>query len=218
MNRATDIDGERETTIKVLLLSGGIDSAAIAHWIRPHHTLFIAYGQRPNVAEARAAEAVARQLNLNHATVHVDLRQVGGGLLTDDHTNDGWPSPEWWPYRNQLLLSIAAAWSIKHVPGATDHVHVELVTGTVASDGARHADGTASFYELANDLLEFQEGNVAVTTPAIGLTSDELVRVSEVGDSVLGWTHSCHRANAPCGECPGCHKRAQVLKDLNRLQ
>lgn len=48
----------------VLLLSGGLDSAALAAWIRPALTLFVDYGQKPRDAEARAARAVAAHLNL----------------------------------------------------------------------------------------------------------------------------------------------------------
>jgi 7-cyano-7-deazaguanine synthase len=217
--------GEGRTTfdpasdpVRVVLLSGGLDSAALAHWLRPEYTLFIDYGQRPRLAEARAAAAIARQLDLAHANVDIDLRAIGGGLLTDDEENEGWPSPEWWPFRNQLLATIAAAWSIKHIAGATNGLSVVLITGTVATDGKRHVDGTPQFYEKLRTLIEYQEGNITVATPAIALPTEQLIRQSGVNDEVLGWTHSCHRGDVPCGECPGCHKREQVLGDLDRLR
>lgn len=200
----------------VLLLSGGLDSAALAYQVRPDKTLFIDYGQRPARAEARAAQAIAREVGLNHAQISLDLSELGGGLLANDSSNDHWPSPEWWPYRNQFLLTIASAWALKLSPDDRA-TNVQLITGTVASDGARHADGTTGFYDRIGALLEYQEGGVTVSAPAIGLTSAELIAKSGTPDQVLGWSHSCHRADTPCGDCPGCHKRSQVLETLGRL-
>jgi 7-cyano-7-deazaguanine synthase len=45
------------------------------------------------------------------------------------------------------------------------------------------------------------------------LTTAELVRRASVDLSLLGWTHSCHVANEPCGMCRGCGKRYVALRD-----
>ncbi|MDT0263418.1 7-cyano-7-deazaguanine synthase [Jatrophihabitans lederbergiae] len=198
---------------ELLLLSGGLDSAALAAWRQPSATLFIDYGQRPAIAEARAAAAVASELGLHHDAISVDAPEIGGGLLVDDVTLPGAPSPEWWPYRNQLLVTVAAAWALR--TGRAGHT---IVVGSIVSDGSRHADGTRAFYDALDTLLCLQEGDVSVSAPALELESAELVKRSNITDSVLGWTHSCHRANYPCAECPGCYKRAAVLLELNRLQ
>jgi 7-cyano-7-deazaguanine synthase len=207
------------TAARLLLLSGGLDSAALAAWHRPEFGLFIDYGQRPRKAEARAAGAVAEELGIRLATVKLGLSELGGGLLHGDSAAaDAWPSPEWWPYRNQFLVSAAAAWAIKHIPGAVDgSTSVDIETGTVASDGARHADGTSGFYDALDALLRLQEGSVGVSAPAIGMSSADLLIESQAEKSVLGWTHSCHRGDIPCGECPGCYKREQLLDATGRV-
>lgn len=202
----------------LLLLSGGIDSSAIAAWIRPGHTLFIDYGQVPAGAEATAAREVARALDIPHSSITVNASAVGAGLLSGEVV-EGAPSPEWWPFRNQLLVSIAAAWVVsnrRHFRGSGDEI--EILVGSVAPDGLRHLDGAPSFYGALDSLLQTQEGGVRVSAPAIELDTPDLVRVSNVEDSVLGWTHSCHRSGVPCGACPGCYKRAAVLSSLERLQ
>lgn len=204
--------------LELLLLSGGLDSAALAAWRKPAHALFIDYGQRPAKAEGTAARAVAGELAIPFNSIKVDLSSIGSGLLADDRSLSGSPSPEWWPFRNQLLVSIAAGWAIGNLVHATGEARpVEILTGTVRSDGQRHLDGTEPFYLALNDLLAKQEGGVSVSAPAIAVDATELVTTSGIEDATLAWTHSCHRSNFPCQECPGCYKRDQVLTSLGRL-
>jgi 7-cyano-7-deazaguanine synthase len=151
------------------------------------------------------------------------LTPVGSGLLHDAGPSGGddeaagserlqqAPSPEWWPYRNQLLASLAAAWAL---PRGYD----EILIGSVASDGLRHRDGSARFYELLNEVVSYQEGRVRITAPAIAMTTADLIGVSGVDDSVLGYAHSCHTAAYPCGICPGCRKHHDVLAGAGRFQ
>ena len=63
-----------------------------------------------------------------------------------------------------------------------------------------------------------QEGGLRVQVPAIAMTSEQLIQRSEVTEEVLGWTHSCHRADLASGACPGCAKRRVVLTRLGRLR
>ena len=195
---------------RLLLLSGGLDSACIAAWLRPELCLSINYGQRPATAERRAADAVARQLRILIAHVTVDASAVGSGLLVSDQETAGRPS-EWWPYRNQLLITLAAAWGI----GRGTH---EVMLGTVAGDGERHADGTPAFLESMAALLRVQEGRLTVSAPAQDLQTEELLLRSQIDDATLAWTHSCHRDNIPCGDCPGCRKRVATLTAAERLR
>lgn len=195
---------------QVLLLSGGVDSACIAAWKRPDHCLGIDYGQKAAIAERRAATAISTHLGLSFTHIQVDASVVGGGLMARRPAMTG-RTPEWWPYRNQLLITLAAAWTIAHG-------HHEVLAGTVAGDGDRHADGRQQFYDAMNTLLQMQEGGLTVSAPAIGLTTADLIVASAVDDATLGWTHSCHTGDIPCGACPGCTKRAEVLARAGRLQ
>ncbi|WAC92227.1 7-cyano-7-deazaguanine synthase [Mycobacterium sp. Aquia_213] len=207
----------------LLLLSGGHDSIALAAWLRPEGCLTIHYGQRPVEGEMRASKAAADSLGLPWHTLRVDLTPVGSGLLHDDGATGSAamakraeqaevaPSPEWWPYRNQLLVSLAAAWALPRG-------YEELLVGSVGPDGARHRDGTAGFYERLNEVLVYQEGCLRVTAPAVGMTTVELIEVSGVDDSVLGYAHSCHTAAYPCDMCPGCRKHHDVISGSGRFQ
>ena len=115
-------------------MGGGLDSSALAWALRPAAGLVIDYGQAPARGEARAAVAVGREVGIEVHTLKVDLSAVGSGLLATgahglaaaqrgESDSDG-PSLEWWPYRNQLLVTTAAAW-------AYGRGFSEILTGTV---------------------------------------------------------------------------------------
>jgi 7-cyano-7-deazaguanine synthase len=188
----------------VLLLSGGLDSSAVAAWKRPEQCLFVDYGQHPATGEKRSAKVIAEKLGLVFSTIRADCSEVGSGLMIRREQVAAAPSPEWWPFRNQLLLTLAAAHAINR---GFDSVMI----GTVAEDGPRHSDGTAIFLEAMNALLAIQEGHIAVEAPALGLTTVQLLRTSGISDQMIGWTHSCHLSGRACGGCPGCRKRAEAL-------
>lgn len=192
---------------RLLLLSGGVDSAALAALLRPRRALFIDYGQKPAAGELRAARAIADELDMELGILRIDCRQIGSGLLTGRAPSAVAPSPEWWPYRNQLLGTLATAWAYLH--GLTS-----VLFGTVASDGVRHKDGTRKFMTMLDTLTAYQEGSVRIEAPAIGMTSDELVRRSGADRALLGWTFSCHVAPIACAQCPGCSKQREVLAKL----
>lgn len=192
---------------RLLLFSGGIDSTALAAIHRPELSLTVDYGQRSAVGEARAAAHLARLIGMEHRFVTVDASAVGAGLLLNDGTSIDDSAPETWPMRNQLLLTIAAAYAIRHD-------FLEVLVGTVRGDGDRHRDGTREFFDLADRITSYQEGGIRVRAPGIDRSASELLAESRLGPDVVGWTHSCHRASIACGDCPGCWKRAAVWSEL----
>lgn len=194
----------------VLLHSGGLDSSAIAAWKRPDICLFINYGQRAATAEQRAATMVCHSLGLTHAELAIDCSALGRGSMAGKAASTASTWEEFWPFRNQMLLTFAAAWAL-------EHGHSEVWTGSIRSDD-RHVDGTLEFYQAAATLTGMQEGGIAVSAPAIGLLCHELLDVSGIDDVSLSWTFSCHTGAAACNRCAGCEKRAGALAQGVRLQ
>ena len=166
-----------------LLLSGGMDSVAIAYWKHPRYGITINYGQKPAEGEIRAASAVCKTLDIEHVVINADISALGSGDLAGLPPAGDAPATEWWPYRNQFLLTIAGMKCLSlEAP--------ELMIGALRTDGF-HADGTVEFIGHMNELFQLQEGNLEVTAPAIELTAVELVQKSQVPRSVLAWSHSC---------------------------
>lgn len=189
-----------------LLLSGGMDSLCIAWWKKPTVAITIDYGQLPAQAEIVAAGAICKSLNIDHHVIQIDCRALGSGDMAGTHATEYAPASDWWPYRNQLLITLAAMKAISL--GVK-----QLIIGTVRSDG-NHADGTSEFVDAVDQLLSMQEGVMTVEAPAIYLSTAELVRISKVPDSLLAWAHSCHKANVACGNCRGCNKYFETVQEL----
>lgn len=184
-----------------------MDSAALAHWLKPEAVLFIDYGQGPATAERRSAELVARDMGAPWAEVSIDCSMLGPGLLARGGV-PGKPRGEaWWPYRNQLLATFASAWALGN---GLDQV----LLGTVVTDGRVHRDGTPWFVESLDSLVSGQEGGLRILAPAISMTTEQLLDASGISISALAATYSCHTSSLPCGDCGGCTKRDQILRTL----
>jgi len=183
-----------------------MDSIALAYLLRPSICYTVNYGQRSADGEIRAAAAVASNLKLSHRVLNVDCAALGSGALSSNAALVIAPVPEWWPYRNQLLVTVVAMDAVGR--GVT-----ELVLGAVRSD-ARHADGAPAFIDALDRLLSMQEGELRLTAPAIELTSADLIRKARIPKSLLAYAHSCHTGAFACGECPGCIKHLEVTASL----
>lgn len=189
--------------MKAILLSGGIDSTAIAYWRRPDIAVTIDYGQAAAEAEIEASRTICSRLDMRHELIVVDCSSLGVGNMSGRRPSPLAHSPEWWPYRNQLLVTLAGMRLV-------DQGVAEIMIGTVLGDG-RHADGRPQFVRTISDLMGMQEGGVQVSAPAFDLTSEDLVTASGIPRSLLGYTYSCHVSRYACGRCRGCAKHRQVM-------
>jgi 7-cyano-7-deazaguanine synthase len=191
---------------RAILLSGGIDSIALSYWLKPELAITIDYGQLPYQGELRAASQITQELGIEHQLLKINCEAIGSGDLSGKAPNPFAPASEWWPYRNQLLLTACAMKAI-------DLGVTEILIGTVANDGF-HKDGTPEFVRLMNEVVSYQEGHLTVSAPAIGLTSTELVRQAQIPEELLFWAHSCHKSDYACGNCRGCNKYRNVMHEL----
>lgn len=192
--------------MRALLLSGGMDSIALAYWKRPELAFTIDYGQVQASAEIAAARQVCDELGIGHHVIKADCSSLGSGDMANTAPLDVAPVPEWWPFRNQLLLTLAGMHAVS--------LGVQtLMIGSVASDGV-HVDGRAEFYTAIDALMGLQEGALGVEAPALSMTTAELVDRSGIPRSLLAWAHSCHVGPLACGACRGCVKHYEVTKQI----
>ncbi|MRR56632.1 MAG: 7-cyano-7-deazaguanine synthase [Deltaproteobacteria bacterium] len=189
-----------------LLLSGGMDSISLAWKLRPEFAITIDYGQLPAQAEIQAADAVCTRLDIRHEVIRVNCRKLGMGDMSGLASCELAPASDWWPFRNQLLVTLAGMRCIA--------LGVKcLYLGTVKSD-EQHRDGTPEFIRSVSHLMSYQEGSLQVESPAISMSSAELVRWSGIPSSLLAWAHSCHTSNVACGQCRGCNKYFATFSEL----
>lgn len=191
---------------RAILLSGGMDSIALAYWLKPEIAITLDYGQRAAIAEIAAATRVSVALSMENHVIKVDCSSLGSGDLLGKEPLKDAPITEWWPYRNQMLVTLALMKAIQ--------LDVcELMVGSVKTD-AQHSDGTREFYDKLSELVVIQEGGIRVTAPAIDMTTVELVKKSGIPENLLMYAHSCHTSNTPCGKCHGCMKYMYVKNQL----
>ncbi|HUD43534.1 MAG TPA: 7-cyano-7-deazaguanine synthase QueC [Dokdonella sp.] len=203
----------------VVLVSGGMDSAVTLAMARADglacHALSVAYGQRHS-SELVAAERLAAALGaIEHKTVQVDLRSIGGSALTADidvPEQGGAGIPVTYvPARNTIMLSIALGWA--EVLGASD-----IYCGVNAVDYSGYPDCRPAFIEAFQTLANLAtkagvEGRpLRLHAPLIALGKADIVREGLRLGIDFAQTVSCYQADAEgraCGHCDACRLRAE---------
>lgn len=203
----------------VVLVSGGMDSAVTLAMARADglacHALSVAYGQRHS-SELVAAERLAAALGaVEHKTVQVDLRSIGGSALTADIAvpeQGGAGIPVTYvPARNTIMLSIALGWA--EVLGASD-----IYCGVNAVDYSGYPDCRPAFIDAFQTLANLAtkagvEGRpLRLHAPLIALGKADIVREGLRLGIDFTQTVSCYQADAEgraCGHCDACRLRAE---------
>jgi len=209
----------------VILLSGGLDSATTLAVARRDgfdtYALSVDYGQRHRI-ELEKAKLVARSLGaVEHRTVALDLRAIGGSALTadvavpKDRTADemdrGIPVT-YVPARNTILLGLALGYA--ETVGAFD-----LFIGANVLDYSGYPDCRPAFLEAFEALANLATkagvegtGRFRVHAPLIRLTKAEIIRLGISLGVEYSQTLSCYDpspAGIPCGRCDSCLLRAK---------
>jgi 7-cyano-7-deazaguanine synthase len=203
----------------VVLVSGGMDSAVTLALAREQgfacYALSVDYGQR-HVSELAAATRVASLLGaVEHKTVHVDLRSIGGSALTADidvprQGGAGIPIT-YVPARNTIMLAVALGWA--EALGAAD-----IFCGVNAVDYSGYPDCRPEFVEAFERLANLatkagvEGAHLRVHAPLIRLSKADIVREGVRLGVDFAVTVSCYQADPDgraCGACDACRVRAE---------
>ena len=172
-----------------VLLSGGIDSAACAYFLRDLgyrvNALFIDYGQKAAHSERSSAEMVSQSLGIQLITAALVAQpQFEAGEITG---------------RNAfLILACLMASQIK--------------MGVIAMgihSGTRYYDCSTAFADSMDRLLsEHTDGCVRLLTPFVTWNKKNIVDYYLSKGLSLDMTYSCERGEVPpCGRCLSCLDR-----------
>ena len=203
----------------VVLVSGGMDSAVTLALAREQgfdcYALSVSYGQRHSAELVAAAELASSQGAIEHKTVIVDLRSIGGSALTADiavpeSASEGIPVT-YVPARNTIMLSVALGWA--EVLGAQD-----IFCGVNAVDYSGYPDCRPEFiaaFELLANLATKAgvEGlQLHVRAPLMRQSKADIVREGIRLGVDFSRTVSCYQADEQgraCGVCDACRLRAE---------
>ena len=173
----------------MILLSGGIDSAACVHFLRSQDLsvsgLFVNYGQAALSPERRAAKRISSFLNIDLQEIVLrGTKDFGSGEIVG---------------RNAALIFAA----LMHAPRPPVSIALAIHAGTPYYDCSR------LFVRRVSSLVsEYTNGRCALLTPFLSWSKREIVGYATEFNLPLSITYSCERGNIPpCGHCLSCQDR-----------
>jgi 7-cyano-7-deazaguanine synthase len=212
----------------VVLLSGGIDSAATLAIAMAQgyetYALSFDYGQR-HLLELEAARRVAQSLGAKeHRVVKIDNRLFAGSALTDDvdvpkkrteeQIGAGIPAT-YVPARNTIFLAHALAWA--------EVIHAaHIFIGANAIDFSGYPDCRPEFIALFEMLANTGtkaavEGmRFQIHAPLINLSKAQIIHKAVELNLDLSLTHSCYDPatdGRACRECDSCQLRLKGFRE-----
>jgi 7-cyano-7-deazaguanine synthase len=177
------------------------------------------YGQRHR-AELNASSLLSKQhAAVEHKTINIDLRSIGGSALTDDidvpeQMEEGIPIT-YVPARNTVFLSIALGWA--------EVLEAEAIfVGVNAVDYSGYPDCRPAFIDAFENLANLAtkigvEGRkLSIQAPLIDMTKAEIVQTGTELGIDYSQTVSCYQADSEgraCGRCDSCKLRKQGFED-----
>jgi 7-cyano-7-deazaguanine synthase len=160
---------------------------------------------------------------VDHKTVRIDLRSIGGSALTADIdvpldvvSGEGDSIPVTYvPARNTIMLSIALGWA--EVLGSSD-----IWCGVNAVDYSGYPDCRPAFIEaferLANVATKagVEGAGIRIHAPLMRMSKADIAREGQRLGVDFAQTVSCYNADVhgrACGHCDACRLRAQGFRD-----
>lgn len=216
-----------------VLSSGGLDSTTCLAMAVDKYgkenvvTASLYYGQKHD-KELECAKKVAKYYNVQHIEMDISnvmqyasdvCTLVKGGKDIEEGTyeeqiekNHTSRVTSYVPFRNGLLLSIAASLADSLFPGEK----VEIYYGAHADDaaGGAYADTTPEFAEAMNKAINLGTyGNITVCRPLINLNKAQVVKIGLDLKVPYELTWSCYKGgDKQCGVCGTCIDRREAFE------
>jgi 7-cyano-7-deazaguanine synthase len=198
------------------IVSGGMDSITMLYEFQQDiaHVLSFHYGSKHNDKELPFAKFHAEKLQIPHTQISLSfiadyfqsaLLQTGGAI-PDGHYADDIMKQTVVPFRNGIMLSIAAGF-------AESHNLTTLYLANHFGDHAIYPDCRQLFIEPMSQAI--QEGTyirVHVISPYINCNKREIALHGQSLGVDYSQTWSCYKGQAfHCGTCGTCVERKEAL-------
>jgi 7-cyano-7-deazaguanine synthase len=205
----------------VVVLSGGMDSATALAWAIGAYgrdnvlTLTFNYGSKHNERENACAAALARYYRVPNRLVHLPLDGLfksdllkSGGDIPDGHYADPSMKRTVVPFRNGIMLAIAAGYAESE--GAT-----ALILGNHAGDHAIYPDCREEFTVPMSVAIEAGTyARITIKRPFEQITKTGIAELGARLGVPYDLTWSCYKGGeSHCGTCGTCHERREAFRD-----
>ena len=194
----------------LVLLSGGVDSAAALGWAQHRYQKIKAISFQYYLRPFRERLAVFRLLQ----HVPAGLIEVPLPFLqeaADFDSKHSHRAPEGYiSNRNMIFYSIAIYF-------AEMHECTSIVGGHTAEDQEAFPDAGSHFFQELQDLAKqaLQIHKVKIELPLAGYTKLQVLQKAVERNIPLEYTWSCYwNQREPCGICISCTERAEAFRTL----
>lgn len=204
----------------LVVLSGGMDSTTALAWAKANPEMNVVgalsfwYGSKHNDQEWNSAQAVAdhygvpvkrARLDFVAETFKSDLLKTGGEV-PEGHYADPTMQKTVVPFRNGIMLSIAA--------GYAESVGADaVILGNHFGDHAVYPDCRADFVEPMKAAIEAGTyAKIKLISPFVGVDKTEIARQGAALGVPYVLTYSCYKGgHVHCGKCGTCFERREAF-------
>jgi 7-cyano-7-deazaguanine synthase len=207
------------TINNLLLASGGLDSTTLAYWLTEKSIeftpVFINYGQHCASTELETLKLVLEPKTaalIEEIDISSIYRHSKSRLISEA---DLWNEPIHYeelylPYRNLLLLSVAAAYAQSR---GSERIYAAFIN----SNHAKELDCSTDFFKTLSAVLR-DYGSVHIEMPFRTMSKYQVALEGIRLRAPIAKTFSCQISSSiPCGACPNCVDRLDALKLISNL-
>lgn len=198
----------------ILLFSGGIDSTVLLYWLLARnyevYPLLINYGQNSFEGEYKAVRQILKCLNKSNLFMLEipALRSIGRGSLVSEYpldvsNHEDWYKSEFFPNRNMILLSLAAAYAYK----------LKAFNIAIGLVGESYKDTSKEFLDNVEEVLEQSLAKFTFIAPFVEMPKRKVIEEAVSLQVPIKLTFSCNALGSRhCLLCTSCHEREEALK------
>lgn len=191
----------------LVLLSGGIDSAAALAWTKQNYPEIIAITFQYYLRPFRERLAVFRLLEIFRAPlIEVPTEFLREATDLNQPLNSNVPEG-YIPNRNMIFYSIACYY-------AESQACDTIVGGHIGIDSEAFPDASGDFFQRFSDLANYAllTRKIKIELPFAKNTKAEVIKNAIAWDVPLESTWSCYwDRTQPCGKCISCIERAEAF-------
>ena len=209
----------------VVLLSGGIDSAATLYYAKKRgfrcFCLTFDYGQR-HKKEINSARRIANAAGSEYKVLKINLPWKGSSLIDKKRRIPGRRSlgtmsreipSTYVPSRNTIFISYAASFA--------ESINArKIFIGANAVDFSGYPDCRPLYFRNFNRTLKAgtKKKNISIETPLINKKKSEIITLAKSLHVPLELSWSCYEGKGnPCGLCDSCRIRSQAFRKAGFL-
>ena len=204
----------------IILYSGGMDSSVALYKYAPQIRLAVSfnYGSKHNAKEIEAARTNCESLGIEHRIIELNLNKMGfisdllqsGGEIPDGHYADDNMQKTVVPFRNGIMLSIAA--------GIAESLDCgKILISNHSGDHTIYPDCRESFILSMSEAIKNGTYNQAeIFAPFTNLDKREIALIGKEINVPFEKTYSCYKGQEiHCGTCGTCVERKEALEGFD---